>query len=388
MSNHVELTDLSASLSKAFASGWPTWRSTRHHGRQPATDTFKIRLTSELRSRQNTYVKSELGPPSSRHAGTGSEQTNMDLDETDPTLIISIARFTSARAGSNLFSGWVWDGVEEELATLVYGSNKIESAGSSLAITSKLCRDVFRGNFVPWYIREGTPDYEEHIKYLEQTQRKSDKIGVYRSRLGVIQHALALNFLIEKVVVEGHDLTEALILRTHAILYHGLEHDGVVKGKYRTYEVAVSYGKPGEETKRLSMPSAVPRYMKELVAHLKEDIVNAENDGEMDPYTLAARYHHGFIMVHPFGDGNGRMSRIILNVLLLKYAGHLCLFGSDDQDKDEYLAVVERCAKVFNDEDLVVEFQKQTSHQEFALYVLSRSNRSLKAMAGWAIRWS
>lgn len=130
--------------------------------------------------------------------------------------------------------------------------------------------------------------------------------------------------------------------------------------------------------------SAVPRYMKELVEHLTGDITNAENTNEIDPYTLAARYHHHSVMLHPFSDGNGRMSRIILNVLLLKYAGHLSLFGSDNQDKDDYLAVVRRGGKVFHDEDMEVEFQKQTSHRGFARYVLFKSKRSLESMWGWA----
>lgn len=304
----------------------------------------------------------------------------------DPANIIAKARQASIGAASGSSYADMWSEIEEGLITLVYGSNKIESAGSSLGITINLCRDIFRGKSVLIDIKDTSPEFKDHVDYLKQSQQSSDKTAVIRSRLEVVQHAKALNFLIDQVVLDGHDLTEELILHTHAILYHGLEDDDVVAGKYRTHEVAISYGKPGERRKvnQCMRASAVPKYMKQLVEHMRKEIANAEDAQEIDPYTMAARYHHHFVMIHPFGDGNGRMSRIILNVLLLKYAGHLSLFGSDNKDKDDYLAVVGRGRKMFNVEDMGVEFENQTSHREFARFVLAKSKRSLESMWKWA----
>jgi Fic family protein len=123
--------------------------------------------------------------------------------------------------------------------------------------------------------------------------------------------------------------------------------------------------------------------MKDLIERLTDDIIEAEETQELDPYTLAARYHHHYVMIHAFGDGNGRMARMILNVLLLKYAGHLSLFGSDDQEKDDYLDVLRRGSKVFREEDMEVEFQKQTSHLETAGFILQKSQTSLENMWNW-----
>lgn len=74
------------------------------------------------------------------------------------------------------------------------------------------------------------------------------------------------------------------------------------------------------------------------------------------------------------------MSRIIMNTLLLKYVGHLSLFGSEGNDKDDYLGVVRRCLKIFRGEDMEVGFEKQTFRFEFARYVLTKSKDRLNQM--------
>ena len=89
-------------------------------------------------------------------------------------------------------------------------------------------------------------------------------------------------------------------------------------------------------------------------------------------------------MIQPFGDGNGRMSRILMNVLLLKYAGHVSLFGGEADEKEEYLEIVRGGQKGFHNEDMEIEFEKQTSHLEFARYVLTKSRAELENMWHWA----
>ncbi|KID96686.1 Filamentation induced by cAMP/death on curing-related protein, partial [Metarhizium majus ARSEF 297] len=88
--------------------------------------------------------------------------------------------------------------------------------------------------------------------------------------------------------------------------------------------------------------------------------MQAEVSEQGDPYTLAARYHHQFVMIHSFADGNGRMSRIILNALLLK------------------------AGVVFHREDMEVDFGQQTCQFEFAKFVLVKSKPGLEQMWAWA----
>lgn len=40
--------------------------------------------------------------------------------------------------------------------------------------------------------------------------------------------------------------------------------------------------------------------------------------GEMHPLVAAASLHHGFVEIHPFPDGNGRLARVLMNLLLMR----------------------------------------------------------------------
>src|SRR5438105_105229 len=40
--------------------------------------------------------------------------------------------------------------------------------------------------------------------------------------------------------------------------------------------------------------------------------------GSMHPVEIAARFHHRFTDIHPFDDGNGRMSRLLMNLILMQ----------------------------------------------------------------------
>ncbi|OJJ78134.1 hypothetical protein ASPBRDRAFT_113009, partial [Aspergillus brasiliensis CBS 101740] len=65
----------------------------------------------------------------------------------------------------------------------------------------------------------------------------------------------------------------------------------------------------------------VPAKMKEPVAEFERDVHKIEATHILDPFTLAAKYSNDFVMIHPFADGNGRMCRLIINAILLKYGG-------------------------------------------------------------------
>lgn len=64
----------------------------------------------------------------------------------------------------------------------------------------------------------------------------------------------------------------------------------------------------------------------------------AKDDG-LDPIERAARFHHEFVLIHPFGDGNGRTARLVVNYTLMK-AGYMPIVIKS-ADKKNYLSALQ-----------------------------------------------
>ncbi|KAG9853372.1 hypothetical protein KCU98_g3588, partial [Aureobasidium melanogenum] len=149
-------------------------------------------------------------------------------------------------------------------------------------------------------------------------------------------------FLINEVVLCDKPFSEDLILEAHKILTYKVDSASdsykVYGGAYRTTDVCA-----GLTT--FTAPEHVPREMRAFIAELSSETLAAEEVGHINPYVLAAKYCHKFVIIDPFADGNGRMCRLILNILLFKYAGVFCVLGENEQAKDEYLSIAARASQ-------------------------------------------
>ncbi len=74
-------------------------------------------------------------------------------------------------------------------------------------------------------------------------------------------------------------------------------------------------------------PIEVPALMGELM-----DWYRDEKDG-LHPITLAAVFHHKFVLIHPFDDGNGRISRLLMNYILIRHGYPPVVIKSANKDK-------------------------------------------------------
>ncbi|WP_295384420.1 Fic family protein [uncultured Thiodictyon sp.] len=80
-------------------------------------------------------------------------------------------------------------------------------------------------------------------------------------------------------------------------------------------------------------PRDVPALMTQWLAELNR--LSQENLSEVDAIAAYARLHLGFVHIHPFWDGNGRMARLLANVPVLR-SGHLPVV-IDVQDRKRYI---------------------------------------------------
>lgn len=121
-----------------------------------------------------------------------------------------------------------------------------------------------------------------------------------------IEEAMAFT---EEHFEPGQEVTEHFLRELHAIAVRELEREGdATPGAYRTGSVKISQSDhlPPE-------PLLVPQYMSELVA-----FINRADPPKYDLIKVALA-HHRFAWIHPFGNGNGRVVRLLTYALLVKY---------------------------------------------------------------------
>ena len=114
---------------------------------------------------------------------------------------------------------------------------------------------------------------------------------------------------VEDAVQPGEPLAEHLLRGLHATTVHGLEREGDRNpGAYRSGPVRIAQAEhlPPEALR-------VPEYMGELVTFINRD------DAPKYDLMKVALAHHRFAWVHPFGNGNGRVVRLLTYALLIKY---------------------------------------------------------------------
>ena len=109
--------------------------------------------------------------------------------------------------------------------------------------------------------------------------------------------------------VYTEDITQELVLNLHGEIMKGLliNEDEGVAGEYRKCSIGVS----GSSTSR-ARPENIPLLMERF---FETSLVQKPNENFFEYLT---RIHSEFQDIHPFRDGNGRIGRLIMNLLLMK----------------------------------------------------------------------
>ena len=106
-------------------------------------------------------------------------------------------------------------------------------------------------------------------------------------------------------------------------------------GQYKTRPNSVITA-TGERFEYAS-PEETPALMTDLLQWYNQ----AEKEGTMTPIELASLFHYRYIRIHPFEDGNGRISRLMVNYILYRHGYPMIVVKSSD--KDNYLNALNRC---------------------------------------------
>ncbi|KAN0009873.1 hypothetical protein ACTFIU_007183 [Dictyostelium citrinum] len=176
----------------------------------------------------------------------------------------------------------------------------------------------------------------EEISLSKKKELKFREIG---------QHYLVLKMIFEK---KNELLTVDSIKEWHQILMRNIIHTA---GEYRTEE--------GFSFQTIFISNLlIKKSMEKLVENYKKLRYSNSNSS---PYAIAAWFTHAFYRIHPFSDGNGRMSRLLGNYIMFSYGFPFPIPISNDNG--EYLE-----ALILGDTDF--DNGRNTSHLAF-LYLNS-----------------
>ncbi len=121
--------------------------------------------------------------------------------------------------------------------------------------------------------------------------------------------------LLDEMSKQKHDLNLVEILKMHKVVINGLV-EGPKVGKFRPADVYVldDLG-DGREMLRFKAPPAkeVQKLINDLLSWLKK----AKSEG-IHPIIISGVFHLEFVSIHPFTDGNGRVARLLTQLLLYR----------------------------------------------------------------------
>lgn len=148
-----------------------------------------------------------------------------------------------------------------------------------------------------------------------------------------------------EILKENKDITTGLIIEWHKRLFSKTYPD--IAGKFRNHPVRVMGSKA-----QFSHYSKIESELKEFIKWYNY------NKNIIHPFRLAALSHLKFVSIHPFTDGNGRVSRLLMNYILyqnnfplidIEYNKRKSYYNSleKDQVNETYYHFVDYLAKKF-----------------------------------------
>ena len=143
------------------------------------------------------------------------------------------------------------------------------------------------------------------LTHKEVAELLHDKITPAHKPVEDIKEAESHKKLFYLMLEHNGELNLKTILEWHKILFADTKPN--IAGKIRTYDVGIR-----------GSDALLPPW--KFVEPLLKDFISwyDSNKNKLHPVELAAMVHLKFVRIHPFGDGNGRISRMLMNFILHK----------------------------------------------------------------------
>jgi len=145
--------------------------------------------------------------------------------------------------------------------------------------------------------------------------------------LEAINHFEAIDFIID-LVKENEFLTERVVKQIHYLILKSIDKSNA--GAYRKVPVFIS-----GSTHIPPQPYLVAKQMEEVFEFYEN------NKNKIHPVILATDMHEKIVSVHPFIDGNGRTSRLVMNLVLLMNGFTIAIIKGDNDSRQAYYNALE-----------------------------------------------
>lgn len=161
-----------------------------------------------------------------------------------------------------------------------------------------------------------------------------------REHLEVINHQEAIAY-IKRLIDKNTALNEREVLSIHNLILRGINPEDA--GRYRRVQVMIkgsSYMPP--------QPFMVSKEMEDFF------IWYETHKNSLHPIVLAGEMHERLVTIHPFIDGNGRTSRLVMNLILLQNGYVIANIKGDYENRMRYYTALETAQTKNNKEDFLL----------------------------------
>ncbi|HTD67987.1 MAG TPA: Fic family protein, partial [Candidatus Limnocylindria bacterium] len=238
-------------------------------------------------------------------------------------------------------------------------------------------KDIYNSNAI-----EGNQlNYQETRLVVEQGLTISGKPLKDTLEAKSLSHALDLFQSLADA--KAGPIRETDIRSLHAAVLKGVNDREA--GKYREVEVAIT-GSPHKPPR----PEAVAPEMQKLSVWLQANTASAS---PLNPVIVATVVHTWFVYIHPFADGNGRVGRLLLNLLLMRHGFPIAVITREERlryyealkesDQGDLSALVALVAESVEEslEEYLKAVEQQRSEQEWARSLVSRFTETERVRA-------
>lgn len=140
-------------------------------------------------------------------------------------------------------------------------------------------------------------------------------------------HAEAIDDL-QDILGRKRALTEGLIKELHAVLLKGTESTTALGLGGQKITKPVSPGQYKTRPNHVLTLSGQIHYYADPI-HVKDEMEKLiawfQEAKKLHPIERAALFHYRFVSIHPFDDGNGRLARILMNLILMQEGYPPCI---------------------------------------------------------------